>query len=222
MQQIMMITILAALCLVNWMAADTYATEKMTSEKREISTPTEHYWVVTIDDREQKDGVYTRVLDNGQKIEQGSYILGLKDGQWQYWSKQGQKTKEENYAKGKKHGTWAQWYSNGQKESEGSYEMDIPVRTHRQWHMDGSVRSETVYQKKGGDVTALKKTWHPDGKQVVQSMICSVFLLSLIHHILCMGYLDLKPVLAGTYFTGWDAGTIRLMSTDILYLVLLK
>jgi antitoxin component YwqK of YwqJK toxin-antitoxin module len=164
MRQIKMITLLAALCLVNWAADDAFAAERTTSEKREISTNSEHYWVVTIDGREQKDGVYTRLAGNGQKIEEGSYALGKKDGQWLYWSKDGRKTKEEHYAGGKKHGVWAQWYANGQKESEGGYELDVPVNTHRQWHKDGAVKSETVYQKKGKDVTALKKTWHPDGK----------------------------------------------------------
>ena len=154
--------------LINWMAGDSHAAESVAAGTREISTPTEHYSVIEVDGVEKKHGPYTRLHTDGTKLVSGSYFNGDKDGQWIYRSKNGDVIKEENWDKGKRHGQWTEWYANRKKAFEGEYRQDAPMGVHHEWHMDGALKAEIEHKTQGNKVSAVMKTWHPDGKPYTQ------------------------------------------------------
>lgn len=171
MQWFSVIGVLTVLAMFGWMETDAWAAKQISEGGREISTKTEHYQVIDIDGKQVKHGQYTQFHPSGEKMIQGAYRNGEKDGRWLFQTKQGVVYKEENYSSGKRHGQWIEWYANGKKSAEGTFENDRPKGTHYTWHMDGAVKSEVVYREEDGHVLAVKKTWHPDGKRYTQTEI---------------------------------------------------
>ncbi len=168
MQQISLIILLALFCWAGWINNDSLAAQAPPAGAREVSTATEHYWVIDVDGSEKKHGSYSRLHSDGSKLVSGNYLFGEKDGQWIFRSKAGEIIKEESWNKGKRDGRWAEWFANGKKAYEGEYKQGVPVGMHREWHMDGARKAEIEHQAKGNDVTAVKKTWHPNGKAYTQ------------------------------------------------------
>jgi len=154
------VAFITALIIVNW----SFAGEKPCKEGREISTPTEHYYMVEMEGKEQKHCVYKRFYKNGAKRTLGEYEYGKKTGKWTEWSKDGGKVVEYNYLGGDKHGKLSKWYWNGQKAFQGEYNKDKPIGMHKEWHMDGTKSSEKVYTGKGEDIYSVRNTWYPDGQ----------------------------------------------------------
>ena len=99
MQQIGIVTLVFLLFAINWMTDNAVAAESPPAGAREISTPTEHYWVIEIDKTEKKHGPYTKRHSDGTPLVSGRYYNGEKDGQWIFRSKEGAVIKEENWGK---------------------------------------------------------------------------------------------------------------------------
>ena len=57
---------------------------------------------------------------NGQKITEGAYKDGKKEGPWIVWYANGQKNGEGAYKDGKQEGAWNFWHEDGKKMSEGT------------------------------------------------------------------------------------------------------
>ena len=69
----------------------------------------------------EKEGLWIRWYQNGQKWAEGNCRNGEEESLWIYWWSNGQKSSEGNYLNGKKDGIWIYWDENGQKLSEGNY-----------------------------------------------------------------------------------------------------
>ena len=191
MQQVGIITLVFLLFAINWMTDDSIAAESPPASAREISTTTEHYWVIEIDKIEKKHGPYIKRYPDGTQLVSGQYLNGEKDGQWIFRSKEGAVIKEENWKNGKRHGLWSEMYANGKKAFEGEYRRNVPLGVHHEWHMDGSLKAEIEHQVKGDQIAAVMKTWHPDGKPYTQ-------------------YKMLNGKMHGTYTSWYPNGQIRL------------
>ena len=67
------------------------------------------------------DGPYTEWYPNGQKVLEGAYKDGEKEGVWREWYENGKKKSHGIYKKGLRQGDWFWWHDNGQLEVEGFY-----------------------------------------------------------------------------------------------------
>lgn len=128
---------------------------------REVSTKTEHYCLVSVDNKEVKQGVYRAMhLDGSKKIE-GEYTKGMMNGTWTYWSKNGKKIEVTEYKNDKKSGMSQAWSANsGKLIYKGGYKDGKPIGTHQKWYDDGKKLSEAVFTIKGDDTLMEEIHWH--------------------------------------------------------------
>jgi antitoxin component YwqK of YwqJK toxin-antitoxin module len=84
------------------------------------------------------EGEKTNYYGSGEKLLEGTYKDGERDGLFTRWYKNGQKWKEGTYKNGKFDGLYTIWYENGQKKFEGTYE-DGELISKKYWDEDGSV-----------------------------------------------------------------------------------
>lgn len=68
-------------------------------------------------------GPYVVCYENGQKMREGHYFNGVKDG------------------------FWTRWFANGQKNAEGVYKQGKLEGLWRMWNIDGSNMNETFFRK---------------------------------------------------------------------------
>ncbi|MDP7666369.1 MAG: hypothetical protein QGF98_06620 [Candidatus Poseidoniia archaeon] len=85
-------------------------------------------------------GVAVRYDGNGQKMREGTYKDGVKDGKVTYWWKNGQKKQETTWKDGKKDGLQTRWHDNGKKDYETTYK-DGEGLWGKQWDKYGNMRT---------------------------------------------------------------------------------
>jgi hypothetical protein len=99
--------------------------------------------------RLRSEGVYERGIpvglwwswyENGQKLSEGRYTSGVRDGRWQVW----------------KDGVWTYWHPNGAKREEQSWKNGIAEGPWTLWNPDGSLAQQLMY-----------KNDQLDGRQVI-------------------------------------------------------
>lgn len=169
MQGFIILSLVAVLAIIGWMDSSAWAGNQSTPEAREVSTPHEHYWVIEVGGKEIKHGGYTKLHRSGQKIVEGRYDHGQKDGRWVYRAVGGEIVKEAHYAKGLKDGLWTEWNAKGIKSFKGRFQNDRPVGTHHSWHLEGALKSETKHMLRGDDLLAVQSAWHPGGQRYTES-----------------------------------------------------
>ncbi|HEY2827450.1 MAG TPA: toxin-antitoxin system YwqK family antitoxin [Pirellulales bacterium] len=139
------------------------------------------------DDTLVNHGLYSSFYLSGQKLDEGNYIDGIKDGQWKLWHENGQLAKTENYVGGKLEGQWSMFDPKGVKRNDVSYKAgkrdgkwitygddgkqireQVEYRdgklngTNTQWDADGKKTVETHFEN--GQLQGLQESWFPNGQ----------------------------------------------------------
>ncbi len=115
----------------------------------------------------QKDGVWTKLGEKGEKLRETTYKLGKKDGVEKKYNLKGEQTEEINYVDNKKNGKYWKKTSKGLMESEGQFKDDLRDGTWTEYHakeadMVKKNVSEYSKDKKNGKSTSF----HKDGSTV--------------------------------------------------------
>ncbi len=73
------------------------------------------------------DGHYTEwyAPPGHQKMEEGDYVDGVRQGKWTLWHENGKVRRVENFVNGKLEGSWKQYRDDGTLESEQSYKNNL-------------------------------------------------------------------------------------------------
>jgi antitoxin component YwqK of YwqJK toxin-antitoxin module len=73
------------------------------------------------------DGPYTEwyAPPGHQKMEEGEYVEGIRQGKWTLWHENGKVRRVENFSNGKLEGSWKQYRDDGTLESEQSYRNNL-------------------------------------------------------------------------------------------------
>ena len=107
-----------------------------------------------------------RSHSNGQKMSEGNWKDGKRNGLFVVWHENGQKEGEGNWKDDKSIGLHVSWYKNEQKESEGNYKDDKPIGLHVSWHENGQKGIEKNY--KDGKEEGLETQWHENGQKLAE------------------------------------------------------
>ncbi len=118
-------------------------------------------------DQEMKTTIKTEYYDNGQKMYEGSYKGGKREGLFTEWYENEQKMYEGNYRDGKVNGVWSHWYENGQKKEEGNYSDGKVNGVWSHWNENGQ-KEEVNY--KDGKEDGLRILWHKDGQKKLEEV----------------------------------------------------
>jgi antitoxin component YwqK of YwqJK toxin-antitoxin module len=75
----------------------------------------------------ENDGHYTEwyAPPGHQKMEEGDYVDGMRQGKWNLWHENGKLRRTENFLNGKLEGSWKQFRDDGTLESEESYKNNL-------------------------------------------------------------------------------------------------
>ena len=87
--------------------------------------------------RNGRNRLWIFYYENGQKINEGTYNDGKKDGKGTQWYENGQKEIEVIYKDGEPDGLRTLWYEHGQKQYEGTYK-DGELISAECWDEDGN------------------------------------------------------------------------------------
>lgn len=115
--------------------------------------------------RGKEDGLATEYSDEGQVINVGEYVDGLKTGPWKLTINDHSEAGE--YLDGEKHGLWVWHYDSGGKAFEGEYQAGIPVGRHRYWHANGVLKMKGSYQ--GGELHGVWQYFDELGMPLVET-----------------------------------------------------
>ncbi|CAN5821823.1 hypothetical protein BH11BAC7_BH11BAC7_33610 [soil metagenome] len=85
--------------------------------------------------------------ENGNKMEAGNYLAGLRDGLWEKWSGNGIKIGEANYKNGMKDGIWLVWDEQGMKRMEMHYAAGQKTGKWLMWNENGILSGERMYSE---------------------------------------------------------------------------
>ena len=126
---------------------------------------TEPYTAIVLPEtgERRRDGLYTMLHENGQKMMEGYYQDGKRQGLWPiWWYGDGAKHSEGYYQDGKIQRLSAFWHDD-QKMSEDHYQDDKMQGLSTRWHENGQKAREGHYQdnKKQG----LWTWWHDNGQK---------------------------------------------------------
>jgi antitoxin component YwqK of YwqJK toxin-antitoxin module len=86
-------------------------------------------------------------FNTGDYSEEGTYILGLMDGQWKSWYADGTIRHKGNYIQGNAHGTHVFYYPNGKVMEERHFDMGIREKTWKKYGDDGLLAITITYRK---------------------------------------------------------------------------
>ena len=100
----------------------------------------------------QRDGAYTEYSRNEEKIAQGQYSDGEKNGGWKY--KSGNNIEEGKYIIGLRDGVWKSYYPDGKLRFKGNFSQGNADGTHIYYHENGKINEERYYQ-----MGIREKTW---------------------------------------------------------------
>jgi antitoxin component YwqK of YwqJK toxin-antitoxin module len=75
----------------------------------------------------ENDGHYTEwyAPPGHQKMEEGDFVDGMRQGKWNLWHENGKLRRTENFLNGKLEGSWKQYRDDGTLESEESYKNNL-------------------------------------------------------------------------------------------------
>ena len=93
-----------------------------------------------------KTGFHNQWNSKGQKIAQGIYKKGLKNGLWQYFYDNGQLKKEINYKNNLKEGFFKFWNSKSVLVAERNYSSDSLVGNNTSWFDNGQLKQIADYE----------------------------------------------------------------------------
>ena len=100
-----------------------------------------------------KDGKYISFYENGNKLQEGQYKNGKKDGAWKEWSKHGSLITEQNCKALEDETCFIKsWY--GKDRLEGKYKGGLREGVWKRWHENGQIKEEKFY--KGGKLFSYK------------------------------------------------------------------
>ena len=115
--------------------------------------------------------------DNDQKMLDGGYRKGLKNGKWNWWNTNGSFDSAGNYRKGLFDGHWEFYYDNGQLKAKGDYRDgdgtnrdENGITTNGRigkwtfWHKNGLQSSDITY--KNGEIDGIWTSWNENGDKV--------------------------------------------------------
>lgn len=100
----------------------------------------------------QRDGAYTEYSKNGEVIAQGQYSDGEKNGEWKITS--GNNIEEGKYIIGLRDGLWKSYYPDHRLKFKGSYVQGNANGVHIYYYEDGKIKEERYYQS-----GIRQKTW---------------------------------------------------------------
>ena len=100
----------------------------------------------------QRDGSYTEYSKNREIIAQGLYSDGEKNSDWKYRS--ANNIEEGKYIIGLRDGVWKSYYPNGRLKFKGNYVQGNANGTHTYYYEDGKIKEERYYQ-----MGFREKTW---------------------------------------------------------------
>ena len=104
--------------------------------------------------------------ENGQKISEGTYKNGRKDGLWTRWYENGQKENEGNYKNGKHDGIWTYWDKNDGKGYKGKVERKVDEDGYFfNSYSDGLLIPKSHYRAKDGKAEGLVTQWYDNGNK---------------------------------------------------------
>jgi antitoxin component YwqK of YwqJK toxin-antitoxin module len=119
------------------------------------------------DDSMVNHGLYTGYYQNGQKLEEGNYVDGKKDGAWHMWYDNGQQAKVENYVDGQLDGQWTLLDKKGVKVNEVSFKAGKRDGHWVTYAADGKrIHQEEDYHDNKLNGTTIM--WSDDGKKVTE------------------------------------------------------
>lgn len=140
------------------------------------------------DDEVINHGAYTEYYPSGKKFAEGSFNMGVHDGQWTFWHENGQISKTVVFQDGLAHGAWEVYDEEGRVVKKKSYDMGrrnglwvvyYPGTDTPQLEMpmkDGKIHGERVYYYESGKVRqranfnegqlhGLSQEWDESGRQ---------------------------------------------------------
>jgi antitoxin component YwqK of YwqJK toxin-antitoxin module len=103
-------------------------------------------------------GAYRTV--GGERVETGA---------WTTWSATGQKLSEGRYTEGRREGPWRDWHENGQPKRVATYREGRPQADLAEWHADGSVALQrNELRTDDGRVLWVEERFHPGGRRAAR------------------------------------------------------
>jgi antitoxin component YwqK of YwqJK toxin-antitoxin module len=99
-----------------------------------------------------RDGLYTEYSKTGDVLAHGQYSDGEKNGEWKL--KSANNTEEGSYILGLKDGTWKSFYQNGKLRYKGDWVQGNPDGAHIYYYENGRIREERYY-----DSGLREKSW---------------------------------------------------------------
>lgn len=112
---------------------------------------------------------------NGQRLSEGSYKGGEKDGKWSWWYENGQISQEGSFKDGMYDGEWTRWYQNGQKRAIYNSARGLKEGEGYEWYENGQIQKKGKY--KGGKETGEWTDWYENG----QTQIITNFKDGVLH-----------------------------------------
>jgi antitoxin component YwqK of YwqJK toxin-antitoxin module len=141
------------------------------------------------DDRIVNHGAYVEYYPNGQKFCEGSYHMGVHDGQWKYWHANGQECKtilfqqgrpegdwevyrqdgtrltSQGYRNGMRHGHWVRYFDDSDKvKVEENYENGQLEGDRFSYFRNGKKRQEAHF--KAGKLDGTMTGWNEEGEKI--------------------------------------------------------
>ncbi len=119
------------------------------------------------DGSEVPDGKYEEWYRNGQQLQVGEYVDGVRQGPFKLWHENGQVRKVENYLNGKLEGTWKVYRDDGTLESQVSYKDNVRDGRWIDYSADGKtpVKQE---EYKAGKLGGTRILYFANGKPEIE------------------------------------------------------
>ncbi len=108
-------------------------------------------------------GVVCRYNAQQQRLEQGSFENGLRQGFLERWYANGQLAEKRFYLSNEKEGQHQAWWENGQQKFDYTFDNGTPVGTHKEWYASGQLLSLSTYNAQG-QPEGLQQMWFENGK----------------------------------------------------------
>jgi antitoxin component YwqK of YwqJK toxin-antitoxin module len=105
-----------------------------------------------------KHGRYTTWFPNGQRSQEGAYVVDVPDGQFTWWYPNSQERMSGSYKNGKSHGPWVWWHENGQRAAQGTYVYGTPSGVWASWEDNGRLSRKSDFSEDGGSVAVHPET----------------------------------------------------------------
>jgi uncharacterized protein len=98
---------------------------------------------------------------NGNKLSEGVYLDGLRDGEWKYYDVDGYLSSTENYSKGNLEGKYTSYHPSGKIKTEYSYQNDQLEGIYKAYYLNGTLERQGYYA--GGEEQGYWYYYHEDG-----------------------------------------------------------